>query len=161
VVGAIKRVAGDSVSLGPLRAGPAGAAVVTARGTIGEPIADEIKPNPLTYAVRLPVSLSIEVRVGAVGRFGAEGEIELRLGVRTVNPLAILIDVEPVHPSDVRFAIEARGVQSKLLQRAGDVEGELRQHAARYVNEQTSRPEAARFMRIELLPLIEASWNSL
>jgi hypothetical protein len=160
VVGAVRRVAGETVSLGPMRAGPAGTATVTARGTIGEPIADEIKPNPLTYSVRLPVSLSIEVRVGAVGRFDASGEIELRLKVRTVRPLAIVIDVERVHPSNVRFAIEAHGMQSRLLQRAGDVEGELREQAARYVNEQTARPEAARYMRIELPALIESAWSS-
>lgn len=161
VVAAVKRIAGDSVSLGPLRAGPAGAAVVTATGTIGEPVADEIGSNPLTYSVRLPVSLSLVVRVGAVGRFEATGSIGMRLSVRTVSPLAIVIDVAPVEPSDVSFDISSRGVQSRVMQRAGDVAGEVAVHAARYVNEQIDRPSASRFKRIDLLPLIEASWNSM
>jgi hypothetical protein len=161
VVAAVKRIAGDTVSLGPLRAGPAGAASVTAHGTIGDPEADEIGSNPLTYAVRLPVSLSLVVRVGAVGRFEATGSIGLRLDVRTVSPLAIVIDVAPVDPSDTSFKISSRGVQSRVMQRAGDVAGELSLHAARYVNEQINRPEASRFTRIDLLPLIESSWSSM
>ena len=100
-------------------------------------------------------------RVGTTGRFDATGEIEVRLSVRTEMPLAIVIDVHPVLPSDVRFDIRARGVQSKLLQRAGDVEGELRQRAAAYVNEQIGRPDAAHYTRIELGPLIEGAWSNL
>lgn len=161
VVGAVKRIAGDRVELGPLRAGPAGAALVRAKGIIGEPIADEIGGDLLAYQVRLPVDVDIEARVGAVGHFRAEGEIELRLTVRIVQPLALVIDVQPVQNHDVRFAIKARGMQSRLLQRAGDVEGELKVHAAAYVNEQISRPEAARYTRIELLPMIEKVWGEL
>lgn len=161
VVAAVKRIAGDTVSLGPLRAGPGGAAAVTATGTIGEPEADEVGSNPLVYAVRLPVQLSLVVRVGAVGRFEATGSINLRLEVHTLSPLAIVIDVSPVHASDASFEISSRGVQSKVMQRAGDVAGELQRHAASYVNEQINRPEASRYTRIDLLPLIERSWNSM
>lgn len=161
VVDAVARIAGDSVELGPLRAGPGGAASVKAKGRIGEPLAEEVPGELLTYSVRLPVELSLEVRVGAVGHFDAVGEIELTLTVETVEPLAICIDVAPVSPADARFTIKARGMQSKLLQRAGDVEGELRAHAAAHVNEQLSRPDAARYMRIDLVPLIEQTWSVL
>ena len=161
VVATVAKLAGDSVEIGPLRAGPAGAASVKARGSIGTPVADEIPSDLLTYSVRLPVDLSLEVRVGAVGYFEASGEIELRLAVRTVEPLTIVIDVDPVKPSDARFAISSRGVQSKLLQRAGDVQGQLREHAAAYVNDQLSRSDALRYMQIDLLPLIESTWTSI
>lgn len=115
VIDAVKRLAGDSVSLGPIRAGPAGAAVVNARGSIGEPVAEELTAELLTYSVRLPVELALDVRVGATGHFEASGDIDLRLVVRTVRPLAIVIDVDPVAPGDVNFTIRARGVQSRLL----------------------------------------------
>jgi hypothetical protein len=161
VIDAVKRIAGDSVTLGPIRAGPAGAAVVHARGAVGEPVAEELPGELLTYSVRLPVDLSLDVRVGATGHFDASGDVGLRLVVRTVRPLAILIDVDPVTPGDVKFAIRARGVQSRLLQRAGDVEGELRMHTASYVNQQVARPEAGRYMRIDLVPLIDHTWSSL
>lgn len=163
VIDAVKRIAGNSVSLGPIRAGPAGAAVVRAEGVVGDPVAEELPATLLTYCVRLPVELSLDVRVGAVGKghFEASGTIDLRLVVRTVRPLAIVIDVAPVAPADIEFAIRARGVQSRLLQRAGDVEGELRLHTASYVNEQIARPEAARYTRIDLLPVIDETWSSL
>ncbi len=161
VIDAVKRLAGDSVSLGPIRAGPAGAAVVNARGSIGEPVAEELPAELLTYSVRLPVELALDVRVGATGHFEASGDIDLRLVVRTVRPLAIVIDVDPVAPGDVNFTIRARGVQSRLLQRAGDVEGELRVHTASYVNQQIARPEATRYTRIDLVSVIDKTWSSL
>jgi len=161
VVATVARIAGDSVSIGPLRAGPGGAASVKASGTIGMPVADELAGDLLRYSVRLPVDLSLEVRVGAVGYFKACGDIELRLGVRVVEPLTILIDVDPVRPSDARFMLTPQGMSSKLLSRAGDVEGQLREHAAAYVNDQVSRTEALRYMQIDLLPLIESTWANL
>lgn len=161
VVQAVQRIAGNSVALGPLRAGPLGSATVEAKGRIGAPVAEETGSDPLRYAVRLPVDMDIEVRVGAHGHFRATGEIELRMTVRTLSPLTIVIDVDTVAPADARFGIHAVGVQSRLLQRAGDVEGELRRHAASYVNERINRPEAARFTRIELEPLIEMAWGQL
>lgn len=161
VVATVAKLAGDSVEIGPLRAGPGGAASVKARGTIGTPVADELASDVLAYAVRLPVDLALEVRVGAVGNFQASGHIELRLSVRTVEPLTIVIDVDPVEPSDAKFTITSRGMQSKLLQRAGDVEGQIREHAAAYVNDQISRSDVLRYKQIDLLPLIESTWANL
>jgi hypothetical protein len=161
VVHAVASVAGDSVVLGPLRAGPGRTASVKAAGRIGEPVAEELPGDDLAYSVILPVELDIEVRVGAIGHFRAEGEIELRLAVKTIEPLAILIDVEQARPEDARFSITAHGVQSRLLQRAGDVAGELRQHAASYVNQKLADADARRYMRIDLLPLIEQAWGGL
>jgi|SRR5579875_1063378 len=161
VVASIRRIAGDKVELGPLRAGPGGAATVVARGWMGEPSAEELATDLLAFAVKLPVDLDLEIRLGTTGRFAATGHIELRLSVRTESPPAIVIDVAPARPSDVHLTIEARGVQAKLLQRAGDVDGELRRHAANYVNERVESPEARRLTRVNLVPLIEKAWSAL
>jgi hypothetical protein len=159
VVASARQIAGDKVELGPLRAGPGGAATVTATGWIGEPTAEELATELLSYAVRLPVDLDLEVRIGPTGRFLASGHIELRLTVRTETPPAIVIDVGTVRPGDVHLTIEARGVQAKLLQRAGDIDSELRRHAARYVNEKISSPQARQLTRVDLVPLIDRVWN--
>ena len=161
VVTTVAKIAGDSVDIGPLRAGPAGAASVKATGTIGTPVADELAGDLLRYSVRLPVDLSLEVRVGAVGYFKANGDIELRLAVRVVEPLTILIEVDPVRPADARFKLTPQGMSSKLLHKAGDVAGQLREHTAAYVNEQVARSDALRYMQIDLLPLIESTWANL
>ena len=161
VVEAVTRIAGDVVELGPIRAGPGGKATVYARGRIGEPSADEAGSDPLVYELLLPVDVSLEVKVGGVNRYDATGEIPMRLEVKTVEPLAIVIDVEPVRAADIRFEIEARGLQAKLLGRAGDVDGELRRHTAEYVNSRLADPDASRFTRIDLLPLVERAWSEI
>ncbi len=161
IVDAVTRIAGDVVELGPLKAGPGGRATVRARGRLGEPSADETGSEPLAYDVRVPVAVSLEVKVGSVNRYDASGQIPLRLEVRTVEPLAIHIEVQPVRASDIEFDIDAKGVQARLLGRAGDVAGELRRYTADYVNERISDPGTARFTYIDLLPLIDRVWGEL
>lgn len=161
IVDAVTRIAGDSVVLGPIKAGPGGRATVHATGRIGEPEADEAGSDPLIYAVRLPVDVALEVKVGTVSRYSATGVIDLQLMVRTAQPLAIVIEVEPVQPEHVSFRIDAHGMQAKLLGRAGDVDGELRRHTAAYVNERISDPATSRFTNIDLVPLMERVWADL
>lgn len=161
VVEAVTRIAGDEVRLGPIKAGPGGRATVNAFGRMGEPEADEAGSDPLTYLVRLPVDVSLEVKVGSVNRYRASGSIDLNMRVRAVEPLAIVIDVDQVRPEHISFRIEADGLQAKLLGRAGDVHGELRRHTAAYVNERISAPETSRFTNIDLVPLMERVWAEL
>lgn len=161
VVQAVTRIAGEEVRLGPIKAGPGGRATVMARGRLGEPRADEISAEPLAFDVRVPVEVSLEVKVGTVHRYAATGEVALRLEVHTVEPLALVIDVQPVRPDDIDFTIEAQGMPAKVLGRAGDVAGELRRHTAEYVNEKIDAPEAARLTTIDLLPLIDRVWAEL
>lgn len=158
VVDAVRRIAGDVVELGPIKAGPGGRATVLATGRIGVPEADEEGADPLTYSVRLPVDVSLQVKVGAIHHYDASGQIDLRLAVVTARPLAVVIEVEPVRPEHVSFRIDAKGMPAKLLGRAGDVDGELRRHTAEYVNSQISAPAAARYTHVDLLPLIERVW---
>ncbi|HMC38163.1 MAG TPA: hypothetical protein VKI19_00785 [Acidimicrobiales bacterium] len=161
VVDAVARIAGDRVELGPIKAGPGGRATVNAHGRIGEPQADEEAAEPLTYTVRVPVDVSLQVKVGTVNRYAASGTIDMRLVVRTAEPLKIVIDVEPVRPEQVRFEIEAKGMPARFLGRAGDVDGELRRHTAAYVNERIGHPDTSRFTTIDLLPLMERVWADL
>lgn len=161
IVDAVSRIAGREVALGPIKAGPGGRATVHARGQLGEPEADETGADPLTYGVRVPVDVALEVKVGTVNRYSATGTIDLNMRVRTAEPLAIVIDVDPVRPEHISFRIQAEGVQARLLGRAGDVHGELRRHTAAYVNDRISAPETSRFTNIDLLPLMERVWGEL
>lgn len=161
IVEAVTRIAGDSVRLGPIKAGPGGRATVHATGRIGEPAADEEGYDPLVYAVRLPVDVDLEVKVGTVNRYAATGTVDMRLTIRAVAPLSLHIDPDPVGPEHVAFDIQAQGVQARLLGRAGDVDGELRRHTADYVNARMSDPDTTRFSRIDLLPIIQRVWDDL
>jgi hypothetical protein len=158
IVRAAKRVAGDAFTVGPMRAGPGKRASVLAKGTIGEPVATPRPEEVLAYTVTVPIDVAISVRAGVHGHFDAHGEIRLTLRVLVEQPLAIVIDVAEVKPGDVSFKVQARDIQSRLMQVAHDIEGEIRTHAAAHVNAQAQRPEATYFTRVELLPLIEASW---
>jgi hypothetical protein len=158
IVAAVREVAGDTIAVGPLRAGPGGAASVMAKGSVGEPVATEVDGAVLRYRVVIPAALRLNVRFGAVARFNAEGEIVLRLSVHLLRPLALVIDVEPVAPADVTFAVTFRGVPARLVHAAADVEGQMRQRTAEYVDGRVAA--AGGLTRFDLLPLIESAWSS-
>jgi hypothetical protein len=160
-VAAVTRIAGTAVDLGPISAGPGGRATVAAHGHIGGPVADEAGSDPLVYAVHLPIEVDLEVKIGRVQRYAASGAIDMRLTVRTVDPLAIVIDVDPVRPEHVTFVVEPEDLTARLLGRAGHIDGELRRRTAAYVNEQVSAPAAARFRNVDLLPIIQKVWIGL
>ncbi len=157
---AVRRLAGGDVELGPFRAGPVGAATVRARGRVGDPAVRRVAKEPLRFEVRLPVALRLKVRVGTVSVFEGNGEVRLRLTVTTAEPLAIVIDVEQVTGQDVEFEIRARGLQARILERAGDVAGEVRRGVAAYVNERIAAPDTARYTTIDLVPFMDQVWTS-
>lgn len=161
VADAVGRIAGDVVELGPIHAGPGGKATVNARGRVGRPQAEKTGSEPLGFDVTLPVDVSLEVKVGTSHRYDATGRIPLRLEVRVTEPLAIVIDVEPVRPRDIDVDITAHGIQARVLGKAGDVAGELRRHTAEYVNQRISDPATDRYTTIDLLPLIDRVWAEL
>lgn len=161
VADAVRRLAGGEVEIGPFRAGPGGAATAKARGLVGEPVVERVGTGPLRFEVRVPVALRLKVRVGTVSAFEGAGEVRLRMTVTTVEPLAIVIDVERVSPADVRFDVSSRGLQARIVERAGDVAGQLRRYTADFVNERITAPETARYTTIDLLPFMEQVWTSL
>ena len=97
---------------------------------------------------------------GAIDARAPQREIELHLTVRTLDPPALMIEVDPVEPSHVHFEIRSKGFQARVLERAGDVEGELRRQVAAFVN-QVASPDARRYACVELMPLIESAWETL
>ena len=161
VVAAAKRVAGDTIELGPIRGGPAGAASVKAKGAVGDPVATHLSDDPLLYRLRIPLNIRFAVKVGTLGRFEAEGAVEIRVGARAVAPLALVIDLQPVTAGDVTLEVTAKDVSARFMKRAADIRREVVTHVVEYVNEMLTRPEVTTFTRMDLLPLIEEGWTRL
>ena len=161
VADAIAAIAGGSVEVGPLSAGPGGLARAGAKGRIGWPrIRADRDREPVTVAATLPVELDLRVDVaGASHRYRCDLEVALRLVLRTAVPLALVVDVEPVRTADVTVAVEASGVRARVLQRVGNLEDEVRRHVAAFVADRVSSDAAHDARVIELLPLINRAWS--
>ena len=157
----LSRITGDTITVGPVPAGPGGTARATVVGTIAPPRLTQTDVEPLAYGVRLPVSVALSVEVaGSSHRY--DGTLEVRFGilVRIEEPLTIVVVPGRVTARDVSCDIGAKGLRAKAIAAIGDLDGELRREVAAYVNERMEGADAMAATHIDLLPLIESAWTA-
>ena len=157
----IARLAGDEIAVGPMEAGPGGAASVMATGRVGA-IRPQVnlKRERLSFDAVIPIELHLDVRLAGVShRFSGRIEVPLRLDVRAVAPVMLMIDVEPITSDDVRVSLEAEGLRSRILQRIGDVDEEVRRAVADMVNERLNSPAAIEAREYDILGYVEQSFG--
>ena len=155
----IERLAGEELAVGPLQAGPGGAASVMATGRIG-PIRPQIvlTRDRLSFDAVIPIELNLDVRVAGVSnRYNGSVDVALRLDVRAVAPVMLIIDVATVTPEDVTVSLEAEQLRARFLQRVGDVDEEVRRAVAEMVNERLASPEAQEVRVYDILSYVEQS----
>jgi hypothetical protein len=156
VKAAVAEVAGDSFKIGPFSAGPAGVAVVTAEARIGVAEIQNLLGSVLKFDAILPIGLDLEVRLATVPhRYTGAIRVPLSLSVRTVEPLSLLIEVEPVVPGHVTVDLRSEGMSAGVLQRVGNIDGEVRKQVARVVNERLDSEHARASREIDVAALIE------
>ena len=157
----IVAVAGDRLDIGPLRAGPADSATVTGTGRIGAPTVEPVDAGEwLAFLATLPVELDLDVVVaGASHRYDGSLAVPLHLTVRTAAPLRLVVDIAAPHARDIRVELRAAGLRSKALRAAGNIDAQVRRHAARIVRQRLADDATAAVRAIDLLPLIDAAWN--
>jgi hypothetical protein len=157
----IHGITGEAVRVGPIDAGPGGVATANAVGNIGEPSVLLTGHDPLGYLVSLPVELDVDATVaGTKHHFDVEATVRISFSVTLAPPLSICIVAESPTYRDVDVVVHPKGMQAKLVARAGNVERELRKHIARYVRERITT-EVAAFATVDLLPLMTEVANQL
>jgi hypothetical protein len=152
----IRGITGEAVRVGPMPAGPGGVATAHAVGQIGEPSVLVTGHEPRGYQVSLPVDLEVDATVaGTKHHFDVDATVRVSLTVTLAPPLSICVVPESPTYRDVDVDVHPKGMQAKLLARAGNVEREMRKHIARYVRERIAT-EVAAFEQVDLLPLMSA-----
>lgn len=158
---AVAEVAGDTFEVGPMPAGPGGVAVVTARGRIGPPQIEQVTGPILSFEARLLIDLSLEVRLATVPqRYKGRVEVPLSLRVRTVEPLMLKIEVDPVTASDVGVDLQPEGMSAGMLQRVGNIDDEVRSAVTRIVNERLGSEKSRDTREINVASLIDKALSA-
>jgi hypothetical protein len=155
ITAVIRNIAGEAVKVGPIHAGPAGVALASAVGTIGEATVTKTGDEPLGYSLSLPVDLALDVTVaGTKHHFDVDAVVQVRIRVVLAPPLSICIEPESPTYRDVDVKVHPKTVRARVVGQAGNIERELRKQIARYLRERIST-EVSGFSEVNLLPLMK------
>ena len=168
-------MAGQESTIGPFSADPVGISQVTAKTKIAEPTVTRVRAENVTYAIEIPVDLSLSIEVSPKrpkltlggllpdidilgGRLDATQKLDytgkvtvkLTLTARAASPLLVVIDIEKPTPKSVKVALQADGVLAALVQTSGLLEGEIKKAVAKEVGKELSKPELQKGLVIDV-----------
>lgn len=135
VAAAVASLAERSLNFGPYSVGPLASIEATGRlGAARVRTADAAAP---AYAVTLPATLDLSVRLGARSQVTADVEIDVMLTPLCAAGLYLFIDAAPVRAGDVRITLRGRGLGLAVSGIAGGlpsaVTDEVRRQVARQI----------------------------
>lgn len=160
VAATIAHVAGSEVKVGPMNAGPGGAASVSAVGRIGTVTAVNTWRSPLSFDATIPIDISLDVRIaGASHRYSGSLTVPLHITLRALAPVILRFDIDPVQPDEVGVELSAEGIRAKVLQRIGDIDEEVRRAVASTVTERLDSPQARAVREIDILQRVTDVWE--
>ena len=162
VLAGINVLAGQPIDVGPMGVGPGRVVKVTAHGQIGHAVGERVTAQPVAFAVRLPVTLEFTIDLGVdKHRFTADIMVPLVLTARARGDLAIVLDVTPPTTEQVVVRLKAQGLRASIVQRAANVEGELRRFIATYVSREVDKPYVMAARVIDVSGAIDRAIASL
>lgn len=132
VSAALASLASQDLRFGPYSA--AGLARVAATGRLGTArveTSDAAKTR--AFAVTVPATLDLAVRLGGESRLRADVEIDLLLTPRPAAPLLLVIDIAPVRAPDVRIEVRGSGLGASLGGLLTGLAEELRAQVAKQI----------------------------
>lgn len=161
VADTIAHVAGREVKVGPMNAGPGGAASVTATGRVGKVTAVNVfRGGPLSFDATIPIDVTLTVRVaGASHRYSGKLTVPLHITLRAIAPVILRFDIDSVRPEEVGVQLSAEGLRAKVLQKIGDMDEEVRRAVAATVTERLGVPEAMAVREIDILQRVSDVWE--
>jgi hypothetical protein len=160
VAATIAHVAGSEVRVGPMNAGPGGAASVSAVGKVGTVTAGNSFREGLSFDAMIPIDISLDVRIaGASHKYKGKLSVPLHITLRAVAPVILRFDIDPVQPDEVRVELSAEGVRAKVLQRIGGIDEEVRRAVASTVTERLDAPRARAVREIDILQRVTDVWE--
>ncbi len=160
LAGALSGLVGDDIEFGPMGVGPGRVAKVTATGRVRDPVATRTGDRPLTFLVRLPVDLRLNIELGGQAhRFTADLVVPLVLTAHAAEPLTIVVHIEPPSRHDIELRLDADGVRATFLQVVAGVDEEIRRFVAKYVAREVAKPSVRRATVIDVSAHIDAAWS--
>jgi hypothetical protein len=160
ILAAVAGLAGESFEFGPLAAGPAKMAKVSATGRIGDPRIERSDDPPLRFALTIPVDLNLAIKLPIdEHKFQADVTVHLVLTPRPAPPVRVVIDVSPPTKDDVTVELHAQSMRASLIQIVGGIDSEMRRFVAKYVAREIDKPHIRAARDIDVAARIDGAWD--
>lgn len=161
ILGAVAGIAGDPIEFGPIGAGPARLAKVTAHGELGQARVRRLPAELVSFRLTIPVALALHVDLGLDQHdFAAKLQVGLTLTARPAPPLRVVVDISPPGSRDVVVEVEASTRRATLLQILAGVDHEIARFVARYVAREIDKPHIRAARDIDVAARIDGAWRS-
>ncbi len=163
VMKSIDRVLGDSLSLGPIKAGPGRRfATINALAQFRPTYGHEIPGERLSYQVYLPLTADFEVDINVdLHRFRAEVLVPLILTVRVEPPLMIVWEITPPVEQHVKLDMVTDKRRSAWLQKVAGLDAELRRFLVKVVTKELNKPHVDKATHIDMFAVIDGAWPQI
>jgi len=128
------KFSGTPLSIGPLQAGPRDKITISAEGAVGTPSVKAAKSEDVSFDAAVPLDLDLVVAVGRENRYRCTITVGLHPVVRPADPLAVVLDIPPIVPDEVKIDVAADGHLASIIGKAGHLEAQLRTQVVQNVN---------------------------
>lgn len=160
IAGAFTELAGSSFDFGPIGAGPAKLAKVSANVAIGDPSLARNAGDLIRFDLNIPLRLHLLIDLAVDKQhFDVDGHIALRLTARAAEPLQVVIDVDEPRSRDVHIDVRPASLRGSVLRVLGSVDGEIKRFVARYVAEEIHKPHVVKARMIDVADRIQSAWS--
>jgi hypothetical protein len=162
VAAAVNGALGDEqFAIGPVPVGPGKIARLTVTGEIGKVTARRRGREPLRFRLAIPAEIDLLIELpGQDNRFHGNVLIGLDVTARAALPLALVFEVSPPAPEDIKVTLSADGLRANLLRSLAGMDEEVHRYVLRYVTRELDSPRAREACRIDVANVVQGAWSA-
>lgn len=162
VAAAVNSALGDEqFGIGPMPVGPGKLAKVTVTGEIGTVTARRRGKEPLRFRLTVPAEIDLLIDLtGQVSRFHGNVLIGLDVTARAALPLALLFEIAPPAPDDVKVTLSADGLRANLLRSLAGIDEEVHRYVLQFVTRELESDRVREACRIDVAGAVQGAWTA-
>jgi hypothetical protein len=162
VASAVNAALGDEqFGIGPVPVGPGKIARLTVTGEIGKVTARRRGREPLRFRLTIPAEIDLVIELtGQDNRFHGNVLIGLDVTARAALPLALLFEITPPAPEDIKVTLSADGLRANLLRSLAGMDEEVHRYVLRYVARELESERVREACRIDVASAVQGAWTT-
>ncbi|MBA3742252.1 hypothetical protein [Sporichthya sp.] len=162
VAAAVNGALGDEqFGIGPVPVGPGKLARLTVTGELGKVTARRRGKEPLRFRLTIPADINLLIEMaGQDNRFHGSVLVGLDVTARAALPLALVFEIAPPAPEDIKVVLAADGLRANLLRTLAAMDEEVHRYVLRYVTRELESDRVREACRIDIASAVQGAWSA-